>query len=112
MIATPDGSESRTLDVVTEAMAKVLGDPRWSPDGELIAYLKCDAQCSIRVINADGSGNRTILRNSRLDTWAWSPNSKKIAYGMRTGLYVIDVATGDKQKLSSKTIHQLDWQAR
>src|SRR5438034_5773417 len=37
--------------------------PLFSPDGSRIAFARCLVTCDIVLINADGSGERTILRS-------------------------------------------------
>ena len=54
-------------------------DPVWSPDGRQLAFARCEATCDAIVINADGSGERVLVRNGGPS--AWSPNGKQIAFG-------------------------------
>jgi dipeptidyl aminopeptidase/acylaminoacyl peptidase len=58
--------------------------PRWSPDGKWIAFLlNRDKVKNLYLIRADG-GEATALTQSKVDvqTFAWSPDSKKIAFVM------------------------------
>jgi Tol biopolymer transport system component len=61
--------------------------PSWSPDGRMLAFLRCPF---IRVINSDGTGERRLVRfdgsadcedypDEYLDI-LWSADSQKIAY--------------------------------
>lgn len=54
-------------------------DPIWSPDGRQLAFGRCEATCDGIVINADGSGERVLVRDGFPS--AWSPNGKQIAFG-------------------------------
>ena len=64
-------------------------DPSWSPDGERIAFVRADywgtdqVETSLRVIDADGSGEETLLQERPavfLGAPAWSPAGERIAY--------------------------------
>jgi TolB protein len=65
------------------------GDPSWSPDGKRIAFVRADywgteqVETSLRVIDADGSGEETLLQEKPavfLSSPAWSPAGGRIAY--------------------------------
>ena len=53
--------------------------PAWSPDGQLLVYLKCEhgspSGCDLVVKNADGSGTETTLLNGG----AGAPDSEPIS---------------------------------
>jgi Tol biopolymer transport system component len=53
----------------------------WSPDSKRLAYDWADYK-EIRIINADGTGERTVLRTEVADEWIgpadWSPDGKRI----------------------------------
>ena len=91
-----DGKNLRRLTSSGAAYA-----PTWSPDGRRIAYLgvvgatdTSDASYRLHVVNADGSGDHTLLAASRA-TWApgghaliwpptWSPDGSRIAFSRAT----------------------------
>jgi Tol biopolymer transport system component len=54
-------------------------DPIWSPNGNQLAFGRCQATCDVVVINADGSGERVLINDGFPS--AWSPNGKRIAFG-------------------------------
>jgi hypothetical protein len=64
-------------------------DPVWSPSGKQIAFLYLpggSGSPEIDVINADGTGRRTVLRSSGIDAQgagalAWSPDGTQLAFG-------------------------------
>ena len=67
--------------------------PAWSPDGTNIAYNTVGLE-SIRVVAADGSGDRVLVRGFH-DYLSWSPDGRWLAvsrYG--GGLVLISVADG------------------
>jgi Tol biopolymer transport system component len=73
--------------------------PRWSPDGQWIAF-RDESNQAIRVVRPDGTGLRTISQAGRRYTLGhdWSPDGKWViaaqeAFGAR--LHLIDVATGE-----------------
>ena len=56
----------------------------WSPDGKLIAFdrLVVGTGAELYVMNADGSGKRSLMRAdggvlSQVLPWAWSPTPKR-----------------------------------
>src|SRR5438046_702702 len=68
--------------------------PLFSPDGSRIAFARCLVTCDIVLINADGSGARTILNDGF--PGAWSPDGNRIALGGAAGtgiegIYVVNV---------------------
>lgn len=57
--------------------------PRWSPDGEKVAYMNQTADGpSVWTMNADGS-NQTLIATDAGQP-VWSPDGKTIAYGATT----------------------------
>ncbi len=81
-----DGSERRQLTVPPLGVM----NPRWSPDGKLIAFTNVSAigkqdpgpkNWQIYVINADGGGPLLLLEGNALNDPVWSPDGKSLAYG-------------------------------
>lgn len=89
VIATVDPLRPATFGI--EAGVPIPGlppgsaNPAWSPDGTMLAFSTTSAGASrIDVINADGTGLRTVARDpiAAIDP-TWSPDARQIAY---TGL--------------------------
>ena len=81
-----DGQNLRRLAVPGES-------PRWSADGSKIAFLsflhRSDPAPQVRVINADGSNNRSLGRG---ESPSWSPRGATLAFesaGARKRVYVV-----------------------
>jgi TolB protein len=61
----PDGSGERQ---VTKPAPNTVDDlPDWSPDGRRIVFTRCPADnvCQLMIVNADGTGLRTLTRSCR-----------------------------------------------
>lgn len=83
--ASPNGRELRVMDVATGAQNVVVArgtGPRWSPQSDRILFLPCDAPdgpaCLATIINADGSGRRTVGTTAYTYGFAWSPDGAYI----------------------------------
>lgn len=63
-------------------------DPSWSPDGTRIVFTQQTGQGMIAVVNADGSGLRTLTYGTGA---SWSPDNTQIVFTGDRGLYTIKV---------------------
>jgi Tol biopolymer transport system component len=54
--------------------------PSWSPDHRLIAYFSQHAPSGLWVMNADGSGKRSVLPGWDIEHTGWSPDGKRILF--------------------------------
>jgi eukaryotic-like serine/threonine-protein kinase len=83
-----DSADSSRTWLTANAAAKVNAiDPNWSPDGRQVAYARNSAQgrAGIRIMNADGSGDRALTSDSELNTDpTWSPDGQWIAFTQHT----------------------------
>lgn len=98
----PPTIEIRTLATGALTKLAVVGEqPRWSPVGDLIAYV---ASQQLWVIRADGSGNRVVSQGGRivLPGVSWSPDGRFLmtqtsvltGRGFMHRLAIVEVATG------------------
>ena len=81
--------------------------PRWSPDGNWIAYASTQGQTrNIMVMRPDGSEQRTITTSESDDTMpAWTPDSSELVFisdrDGPTDIYSVSLAGGDVRRLTS-----------
>ena len=76
--------------------------PEWSPDGQTIAFATAEPGNWIVVMNADGSGKRSLADGTGP---FWSPDGRKIAFASgrsgRSEIYVMN-ADGSRQRNLSR----------
>ena len=95
---------------------RVIGvsDPQPSPDGSRIAYVathtdlaKAKKWSEIRIMNADGSGDRELTQGRHLDTAPrWSPDGTSLAFasdrsGDETQLFLLPLGGGEPRQLTT-----------
>ena len=87
----PDGSRLRQITKGVDS------EPAWSPDRGKIAFVRLNSQGArhIYVVNADGSGIRSLTNGTNDRGPAWSPKGRKIAFSRNGRIGVLDVATGN-----------------
>jgi Tol biopolymer transport system component len=88
-----------------------LRNPQWSYEGFRIAYF---AGGVLRIVNGDGTGDRRLTRDARVNTTAWQPRTHSLAYVNQAGNIVIrDVdRPANVRVLRMRTAPQmLDWTA-
>jgi dipeptidyl aminopeptidase/acylaminoacyl peptidase len=102
-VVAPDGSNPRALTPADEDAYQ----PRWSPDGEHLAFLRlscvagqpCDRKAgpiSLVVMKPDGSGRQTLAEKlENVMTLEWSPDGKQLAFEAESpfGVRVLTLAT-------------------
>jgi Tol biopolymer transport system component len=90
-VMNADGSGQRRL---TRVLGRGDGNPVWaggrgvwSPDGRMLAFsAKREGNFEVYVINADGSGQRNLTRNSARDFFStWLPDGRIAFYSERDG---------------------------
>jgi roadblock/LC7 domain-containing protein len=80
-----------------------LQQPRWSPDGSLIAYFDGmgDWGHSLRVMDSDGTDVRVVVENDKtlgaghVYGLQWSPDGSQLAFSIEGRLYVVGVDGSD-----------------
>ena len=95
---------------------RVIGvsDPQLSPDGSRMAYVathtdlaKANKWSEIRIMNADGSGDRELTQGRHLDTAPrWSPDGTSLAFasdrsGDETQLFLLPLGGGEPRQLTT-----------
>ncbi len=109
--------QSGTIHNLTGAPKQKDWDPKWSPDGEQIAFLSQRSGFDeIWLIRPDGEGLRQLSRLGQdIGELAWSPDSTRLACTVnRAGAYnlaLIEINSGDIQYLrSGKSYHSnINW---
>ena len=83
-------------------------EPKWSPDGKMIAFVRIkDQKRRIYIVGADGSGLR-CLTPEREKSFApsWSPDGKRICFvsveGKSRQAFVIDIRRGRALRLTDR----------
>jgi serine/threonine protein kinase len=113
--AKPLQSEAKPTRLATDAF-----DPRWSPDGGLLAFLRLqNGQASLWTIHADGTNEQPMVKEGvwygghypmpfqwkYTSNYSWAPNGRRLAYiSFRTGTYNIWTTTSlgmEERKVSA-----------
>lgn len=87
------------------------GYPCFSPDGLHIAFVS-DRQglTDIFAINIDGMGMKNLTNTP--DIWehcpTWSPDGRRICFESHMALYVLDLKTGERKKISPEDPETFD----
>jgi TolB protein len=80
--------------------------PVWSPGGRQIAFLSRRGvdTFDLDVVNADGSGQRTLFHGATREPPSWSSDGRKIAFGSLrdNGVYTVSGDGSGPQRLARK----------
>lgn len=106
-VMNDDGSRTHR---VTNNLLRAF-DPRWSPDGKQIAFVRKlgqkHPQNDLFVMNVDGSNVRQLTHHPADDGYdlTWAPDGKRLAFvSFRSGnpqIHVLDVASGTVKQLTA-----------
>ena len=109
-----------SLSISDYATLPTLSSPRVSPDGARVAYVVTRAEMTrslyvpeVRVIGADGSGDRLFAHPA--STPRWSPDGKSLAFlsdrDGRNAIYVINAEGGEAEKVTNEpaAVRELQW---
>lgn len=83
------------------SLAQYNFDPRWSPDGQWLAYVSTNDYVTFQLMLTHiptRTTTRLVTRNGTAIRPAWSPDSRQIAFmGMqpRADLYTVDITQGE-----------------
>jgi Tol biopolymer transport system component len=109
-VMNADGSGQQPLTSRTSSLPDFPG--QWSPDGAKITFSRvvdldaagtAPGRVDLYVINADGSGERRLVRDVGFDG-TWSPDGRQIAFARGSpspeGIYVINADGSGERKLA------------
>ena len=83
--------------------------PSWSPDGSRLAFIHQSAGefgSTLEVVGIDG--RRLAAFHVTPNDYAWSPNAGAIAYSTGSGIWIVDVKSGRKRRVSTSG-YQVAW---
>ena len=75
--------------------------PVWSSGGRQIAFLRRGvSNFDLDVVNADGSGQRTLIHGATREPPSWSPDGLKIAFESPNSVYTVNADGSGRQRLA------------
>jgi Tol biopolymer transport system component len=118
MVSALDGTNAKQI---TDG-SSIAWNNHWSPDGKLIAFTGRNdpkGELAVFVMNVDGSSRRQITHIPPEEGGAqwpvWSPDGRRLAIQVNSRaqknsahIWIVDVATGQAQKLAAHTEAYLD----
>lgn len=82
--------------------------PKWSPDGQWIAFQRRDDSGEHTFLMSPIGGNERNLRDGSCLGLSWSSDSKSLACGGESGLLLLSVENGKTRQLTSPAKGDLD----
>ncbi|MFI5168386.1 MAG: S9 family peptidase [Thermoanaerobaculales bacterium] len=108
------GAEKKPFTIADHYRVVGLSDPQPSKDGSRIAYVathtelaKAKKWSEIRIVNADGNGDRALTQGQHLDASPrWAPDGKSIVFtsdrsGDETQLFLLPLDGGEPRELTT-----------
>jgi Ca2+-binding RTX toxin-like protein len=102
------GADIYSIEIATGIETRLTSDdggsysPAWSPDGSQIAFSGYrDGQSHLLLVNADGSGEKTLTEGSYDSLPAWSPDGTRIAFDRNGQVWVVARDGSGAQQLTS-----------
>jgi len=101
-VADADGFNPQTVLSSLEP----IGGPKWSPDGNKLAYVTFESRKSNVVVQDLLTGQRRVVANFRGDNYApsWSPDGTQLAVALSrdavSQIYVIPAAGGEPRRIT------------
>jgi tricorn protease len=95
--------------IITRTDDAIERNPKWSPDGQWIAYTSDESgEYEIYIAQSDGRGETkklTSRKGSYIEELTWSPDSEKIAFFDSGGtLFVLDVESKDTTEVYKRAV--------
>lgn len=100
-VADADGFNPQAVLVSPEP----IGSPKWSPDGNKIAYVSFESRKSTVVVQDMVTGQRKVVANFRGDNTApsWSPDGSRLAISLSkddiSQIYLVPASGGEPVRL-------------
>ena len=85
---------------------KVDDYPRWSPKGDLIAFIR---DGDVWTVRPDGSGLQKITTDGTVDTLAWNPDGTRLAFSAESYLGIVDPDGSNRNRISNIQPGPLSW---
>jgi len=111
-IINPDGTDLIVIDLTSSGNPQ----PRWSPDGSKLAFIRhwddaCGYPChaEIYTVDFDGSNLTKILDLPAtlvyigINPLTWSPEGKQLAFSKNGGLYIVNADGTGLRNLTAET---------
>ncbi len=80
--------------------------PRWSPNGDLIAFLR---DGDVWVVRPDGTGQKKIAGDGTVEALAWSPDGMRLAFSADSYLGFVSPDGTGPERIANIQPHALSW---
>jgi Tol biopolymer transport system component len=84
--------------------------PHWSGDSRRVLYTRLNnGPANVYSMNADGTDDHPVTSDNATVLLDVTPNSSWILVGRYTGLWMVDLATGDERQLDTLHVQMADY---